>query len=256
MESNSTTESEDLYSKRKEASMFEDRFFLEGPRSRRQEFFFAIRIMLEFIKGFRLLHFLGPCVSVFGSARLAENHPYYQLAREVGSHLAQLGFTIMTGGGPGIMEAANRGAKEAGGRSVGCNIKLPIEQKPNPYMDIWVTFNHFFVRKVLLVKYSHAFVVMPGGIGTLDELFEVITLIQAKKILNFPVVLIGKEYFQPVMEFFKRMVLEGTIDDSDLDLLLLTDSVDEATAHIEKYAVGKFNLRRLKVPKPSKLLRE
>lgn len=259
MESNSSEvikESKDLSSEYEKASMLEDRYFLEGPRSRIQEFFFTIRVLLEFIKGFRVLHFVGPCVTVFGSARLKEDHPYYQLARNVGGRLVKLGFTVMTGGGPGIMEAANRGAKEAGGISVGCNITLPIEQKPNPYLDKWVTFNHFFVRKVLLVKYSYAFVVMPGGVGTLDELFEVITLIQTKKILDFPVVLIGKEYFQDAMDFFKRMVLEGTIGLSDLNLILLTDSLDEAMLHIEKHAVEKFKLRRRKVPKPSRLLRE
>jgi hypothetical protein len=241
-------ESEDLSSKHDKSSMLEDRFFLEGPRSRREEFFFTIRVILEFIKGFRALHFVGPCVTVFGSARFTENHPYYELAREVGRRLAELGFTVMTGGGPGIMEAANRGAKEAGGRSVGCNIELPIEQKPNPYLDKWVTFHHFFVRKVLLFKYSYAFVVMPGGVG--------ITLIQTRKIMDFPVVLMGKEYFQIVMDLFKRMVLEGTIGASDLDLLLLTDSVDEAMIHIEKHAVEKFKLPRRKAPKPSKFLRE
>ena len=235
MESKSTEVikgSEDPSSEHEKASMLEDRYFLEGPRSRIQEFFFTIRVLLEFIKGFRELHFVGPCVTVFGSARLKEDHPYYQLARNVGSRLAQLGFTIMTGGGPGIMEAANRGAKEAGGISVGCNVTLPIEQKPNPYLDNWVTFNHFFVRKVLLVKYSYAFVVMPGGVGTLDELFEVTTLIQTKKIMDFPVVLIGKEYFKDIMDLFKRMLIEGTISTSDIDLLLLTDSLDEAMAHI------------------------
>src|SRR5574341_1314045 len=230
--------------------------FLEGPQRRMAELARAIRIFFEFLRGFRALHFVGPCVTVFGSARFEEGHPYYRLAREVGTELATAGFTVMTGGGPGIMEAANRGAKEAGGRSIGCNIKLPIEQKPNPYMDTWVTFNHFFVRKVLLVKYSYAFVVMPGGVGTLDELFEVITLIQTKKIMDFPVVLIGKEYFQDAMDFFKRMVVEGTIAAPDLDLLLLTDSLDEAMAHIEKHAVEKFKLRQRKVPKPSRLLRE
>src|SRR5579871_6101753 len=184
--------------------------FLSGPQPRGFELRLALEIFFEFLRGFRVLHFVGPCVTVFGSARFEEGHPYYALAREAGSRLAQAGFTVMTGGGSGIMEAANRGAKEAGGRSVGCNIKLPVEQRPNPYMDTWMTFNHFFVRKVLLVKYSYAFVVMPGGIGTLDELFEVITLIQTKKILDFPVVLIGKQYFEPVMDFFKRMVLDGT----------------------------------------------
>jgi hypothetical protein len=259
MESDSadiTKESQDPSSEQDKASMLEDRYFLEGPRSRIQELFFTIRVMLEFIKGFRALHFVGPCVTVFGSARLKEDHPYYQLARSVGSRLARSGFTVMTGGGPGIMEAANRGAKEAGGRSVGCNIALPIEQKPNPYLNKWVTFNHFFVRKVLLVKYSYAFVVMPGGVGTLDELFEVITLIQTKKIMNFPVVLIGKEYFRDIMDLFKIMLLERTISTGDLELLLLTDSLDEAITHIEKHAVEKFKLRRRKEPRPSKLLRE
>jgi hypothetical protein len=259
METNPTEvikESKKFSSEQDKASTLEDRYFLEGPRSRIQEFFFTIRVMLEFIKGFRVLHFMGPCVTVFGSARLKEDHPYYQLAKNAGSRLARLGFTVMTGGGPGIMEAANRGAKEAGGRSVGCNIALPLEQKPNAYLDKWVTFNHFFVRKVLLVKYSYAFVVMPGGIGTLDELFEVITLIQTKKILDFPVVLIGKEYFKDIMDLFKIMLIERTISTGDLELVLLTDSLDEAMTHIQKHAVEKFKLRRRKEPRPSKLLRE
>src|SRR5881296_2957637 len=137
-----------------------ERYFLEGPKSRRIETWMLLRTLYEFIRGFRRLHFVGPCVTVFGSARFKEDHPYYQLAREVGQRLAKIGFTVMTGGGPGIMEAANRGAKEAGGFSVGCNIRLPMEQLPNPYLDRWVTFRYFFVRKVMLVKYSYAFVVM------------------------------------------------------------------------------------------------
>jgi uncharacterized protein (TIGR00730 family) len=150
----------------------------------------------------------------------------------------------MTGGGPGIMEAANRGAKEAEGISIGCNIQLPFEQDPNPYLDRWVTIKYFFVRKVMLLKYSYAFIVMPGGLGTMDELFEALTLIQTKKVSNFPVVLMGKDYWQPMIEFLKQMVAAKTISAGDLDLLLLTDSVEEAMAHIQQHAVEKFGLRR------------
>ncbi len=234
----------------------EDRFFLEGPHSRKKELWIVIKAMYEFIKGFRSLHFVGPCVTVFGSARFKEDHPYYALGRIIGRRLAEMGFTVITGGGPGIMEAANRGAKEAGGMSVGCNIILPQEQKPNPYLDRWVTFHYFFVRKVMLFKYSYAFVVMPGGVGTMDEFFEAITLIQNKKIFNFPLVLIGKDYFQPLMNFLKNMAIEGAISSSDLELLLLTDSVDEAMEHIRVHAVEKFGLTRRKIPRPSRLLWE
>src|SRR6185436_6522026 len=164
-----------------------NRVLLSGPRARLSELARVIRIAGEFLRGFRRLHFVGPCVTVFGSARFKEDHPYYTLARDIGRRLALAGATVMTGGGPGIMEAANRGAKEAGGYSIGCNIRLPLEQQPNPYLDRWVTFRYFFVRKVLLVKYSYAFVIMPGGFGTLDELFEAVTLIQTRKIESFPV---------------------------------------------------------------------
>jgi uncharacterized protein (TIGR00730 family) len=167
-----------------------------------------------------------------------------------------MGFTVMTGGGPGIMEAANRGAKDDGGRSIGCNIILPKEQDPNPYLDRWLTFRYFFVRKVMLLKYSYAFVVMPGGFGTMDEFFEAITLIQTKKILQFPIVLIGKDYWQPLTLLLNQMVQAKTIDPKDLQLVLLTDSVDEAMNHIEKNAVEHFGLIRRKAPKPSKLLGE
>ncbi|HYB44324.1 MAG TPA: TIGR00730 family Rossman fold protein, partial [Candidatus Methylomirabilis sp.] len=161
--------------------------FLQGPQRRGFELARALRIFAELMRGFRSFHFLGPCVTVFGSARFGEHHPYYGLAREVGAGLARSGFTVMTGGGPGIMEAANRGAKEAGGRSVGCNIELPEEQRPNGYLDRWITFRYFFVRKLMLIKYSYAFVAMPGGFGTLDELFETATLIQTGKIRDFPI---------------------------------------------------------------------
>src|SRR5215467_1511999 len=203
-----------------------ERLFLSGPRSRIHELLSVFEIMREFIRGFRTLHFVGPCVTVFGSARFTENHPYYVLSEKIGAGLAKLGFTVMTGGGPGVMEAASRGAKSAGGYTVGCNIVLPEEQKINPYVDRAVSFEHFFVRKVMLVKYSYAFVVMPGGLGTMDELFEALTLIQTKKIENFPVVLMGTEYYRPLIDLLTEMVREGTIDEADLHLCLFTDSVE------------------------------
>jgi uncharacterized protein (TIGR00730 family) len=238
------------------ASAPEERFFLEGARPRRFEFLMVLRIMRELITGFRALHFIGPCVTVFGSARFTAEHPHYALARQVGRSLSRLGFTVMTGGGPGIMEAANRGAKDEGGPSVGCNIQLPKEQEPNPYLDRWVTFRYFFVRKVMLVKYSYAFVVMPGGFGTMDELFEALTLIQTGKIHDFPVVLMGEEYYAPLREMLQRMAAAGTIAAADLELLLITDSVDEAMAHIQKHAVERFGLRRRAAPRRSRLLGE
>src|SRR6266540_791108 len=167
----------------------EDEIFLEGPRSRVAEFFTLLRVMRDFLRGFRTLHFVGPCVTVFGSARIKPNDPHYELARKMGAAMAQLGFTVITGGGPRIMEAANRGAKEAGGRSVGCTIELSSEQPTNVYLDRCVRMHYFFARKTLLVKYSYAFAVMPGGAGTLDELFEALTLIQTRKIKNFPIVI-------------------------------------------------------------------
>ena len=170
----------------------------------------------------------GPCITVFGSARFKEDHPYYIKAREFGKRIAELGFTTITGGGPGIMEAANRGAFENNGKSVGCNIQLPFEQKENPYVQKSVTFEHFFVRKVLLVKYSYAFVIMPGGFGTMDEFFETLTLVQTKTISQFPIVLFGKEYFQPLLENIEWMSQQGTISKEDMSLVLITDSVDEA----------------------------
>jgi uncharacterized protein (TIGR00730 family) len=234
----------------------QERFFLEGPRSRRSEFWSVLTIARELVRGFRALHFVGPCVTVFGSARFREDHPYYALARSVGQMLARMGFTVMTGGGPGIMEAANRGAKDEGGTSVGCNIVLPQEQKINAYLDRWVTFRYFFVRKVMLVKYSYAFVVMPGGIGTMDELFEAVTLIQTRKIESFPVVLIGREYWRPLVDFLDEMVHVGTIAAKDLELLLFTDSLDEARDHIEKHAVEHFGLVRKRLIRPARSLGE
>src|SRR3989337_376827 len=168
--------------------------FLDGPKSRSYELGFAFKVFKQFIRGFRMLHFVGPCITVFGSARFKEDHPYYQQAVEFGKRIAQMGFTTMTGGGPGIMEAANKGAFESGGQSVGCNIQLPFEQQANSYLHKSVTFEHFFVRKVLLIKYSYAFIIMPGGFGTMDEFFETLTLVQTKTLIQFPIVLFGKEY--------------------------------------------------------------
>ena len=202
------------------------------------------------------MHFVGPCVTVFGSARFAEDHPFYAVARKMGAEIAKLGFTVLTGGGPGIMEAANRGARDAGGPSIGCNIELPKEQAPNPYVDRWVTFRHFYVRKVMLVKYSYAFVVMPGGIGTMDEFFEALTLIQTKKILSFPVVVMERDYWRPLLDLMAKMVAEKTIDEEDLHLLLLTDSVDEAIEHVRKHAIDQFGLHKRGAPKRSRLLGE
>ena len=218
--------------------------FLEGPHSRWKEFTFLVQVMKEFIYGVRKLHFIGPCVTVFGSARFTEEHPYYALARSIGQGVSRLGFTVITGGGPGIMEAANRGAKDVGGRSVGCNIILPKEQHHNPFLDKWVEFNYFFIRKVLLSKYSYAFVVLPGGYGTLDEFFEAITLIQTGKFQRFPVVVMGKEYHDALYQHIEKLVKERTIDPADIRLFLLTDSIDEAMAHIEKYAIQGFGLKK------------
>lgn len=225
-----------------------DRLLLEGPNSRLREVQLLARAVRDFVNGFRRLHFVGPCISVFGSARFGEGHPYYAIARDVGRRLSTMGFAVMTGGGPGLMEAANRGAHDQGGLSVGCNIKLPFEQMPNPYLDRWVTCHYFFVRKVLLFKYSYGFVVLPGGLGTLDELNEALTLIQTHKIANFPVVLVGTAYWQPYLALLREMVREGAVSPRDLDLLKVTDNLDEAMAHIEAHTVDRFGLRRVRRP--------
>lgn len=224
--------------------------YLEGPRSRWSEFLFTVKVLMEFINGFRKLHFVGPCVTVFGSARFKEDHPYYKLGREVSAAISKMGFTIMTGGGPGIMRAANQGAKDAGGRTVGCNIQLPFEQTPNPFLDVFINFRYFFVRKVLLVKYSYAFVILPGGTGTMDEMFETITLIQTGKISSFPIVLMGKKYWQPMVDFMQNMVDAGTIAAKDMDLFILTDDIDEVVEYIRTHAIHKFELN---TPAPRKL---
>lgn len=221
----------------KRAASPREQQFLEGPRSRAQELIRVAGIATEFIKGFRTFHFLGPCVTVFGSARFTEEHPFYQEAQRLASQLARHDLTVMTGGGPGIMEAANRGAREAGGISVGCNIQLPKEQEPNPYLDYWVEFEHFFVRKVMLLKYSCAFVAFPGGFGTLDEVFETATLIQTNKIMDFPLILFGSDYWSPLRSFIEDTLLaNSTISAEDTAILHITDSVDEVASIIQAWA--------------------
>lgn len=217
--------------------------YLEGPKPRIYELGFAFEVLWQFIKGFRTLHFVGPCITVFGSARFKEDHKYYKAAVQIGKAIADLGFTTMTGGGPGIMEAANRGAYENGGTSVGVNIKLPFEQHVNPYVHKSITINYFFIRKVLLVKYSYAFIIMPGGFGTMDEYFETLTLVQTKTINDFPIVLFGKEYFQPLMDYCAYMVEQGTISPEDMNLVLVTDDINEAVQHIQQYVQKNFTVK-------------
>lgn len=220
--------------------------YLEGPKPKVNEFFFAFNVLREFIKGFRTLHFVGPCITVFGSARFKPEHEYYKCAVEFGKRIAEMGFVTLTGGGPGIMEAANKGAFENGGKSVGVNIKLPFEQHENPYLHKSVTIDYFFVRKTLLVKYSYAFIIMPGGWGTMDELFETLTLIQTKTITDFPVVLYGKKYFQPLFDYIEMMSEEGTISKEDLKHILLTDDYNEAIQHISSYIKVNYKIKQKK----------
>ena len=210
-----------------------EKLFLAGRRSREADLESAVKIFLEFLRGFESFDFEEPCVTVFGSARFAENHRYYRMARELGAALADAGYAVMTGGGPGIMEAANRGAQEAGGLSIGCNILLPEEQEPNPYLDKFIQMEHFFVRKVLLVKYSSAFVIMPGGYGTLDEAFEVATLIQTGKLERFPIVGMGLDFWYPLRKFARETMLHsGVISEEDIAFVHPVMSIDEALEFI------------------------
>jgi uncharacterized protein (TIGR00730 family) len=217
-----------------------EKAFLKGRRNREADLESAVSYFLEFLRGFESFDFDRPCVTVFGSARFDEDHRYYQLARDVGQALAGAGYAVMTGGGPGIMEAANRGARETGGLSVGCNIELPFEQKPNPYLDKFIEFEHFFIRKVMLVKYSSAFVVMPGGFGTLDEAFEVITLVQTNKLDRFPIVSMGgREFWGQLGDFMRNtMVAEGVISPQDAEFIQPADSADEAIEIIKNRRTG------------------
>jgi len=229
----------------------EERHFLEGPHSRGYELRRALRIFFECIKGFRALHFVGPCVTVFGSARFNEGTDAYTKARAVGAALGRAGFTVMTGGGPGIMEAANRGARDVGARSIGVNIELPHEQKPNVYVDQWVEFRYFFVRKLMLVKYSYAFIAMPGGIGTLDEIFETLVLVQTGKLRDFPMVFVGVEYWTPLIAYLKETLAKrGAIDIADYTRLVITDNPEEAVALIREKAMSQFGLKEAVAKQP------
>ncbi len=230
--------------------------FLDGPHSRLHELKFTFETMVEFIRGFRSFHFIGPCITVFGSARFDQNHPYYKLTREASAEFAKLGFTILTGGGPGLMEAANRGARDVGGRSVGCNIVLPVEQKPNDFLDRWIYVKHFFLRKILLVKYSFAFVVMPGGFCTLDEYFEALTLIQTHKIENFPIIIFGTEYHSELLKHIENLKRCATIAEGDTSLFLVTDNIEEAKAVIIEKSIKQYNLKPKTKLKPFKWLFE
>lgn len=215
-----------------------EKSFLSGKRDRGADLDSAVRVFLEYLHGVETLNFDRPCVTVFGSARFKPSTPWYKMARLVGRRLAETGFAVMTGGGPGIMEAANRGARDGKGPSIGCNITLPHEQDPNPYLDEFIEFDHFFVRKVMLVKYSVAFIVLPGGFGTLDEIFETLTLMQTGKIQQFPVVLMGRRFWKPMMDFIdKSLVRNGTISPEDRELFILTDSADRAVRHIKNFVL-------------------
>lgn len=195
------------------------------------------RIMSEFVEGFEALHGVRPAVTMFGSARTQPNAKDYQLARQIANRLAKKGFSIITGGGPGIMEAANLGAHEAGGRSVGCNIELPLEQKPNPYINLPVNFHYFFIRKVMFLRYTSAVVVMPGGFGTMDELFEVLTLVQTHKYDPIPIILIDREYWKGLTDWIKNTVLYNRhyIDKNDLDIFNVVDTPEEVVKVITQY---------------------
>jgi uncharacterized protein (TIGR00730 family) len=224
--------------------------FFDGPQDRWKNLKYAISVFFEFIKGFRALHFVGPCVTVFGSARFTEEHPFYRQARELSGEIARLGFTIMTGGGPGIMEAANRGARDVGGRSVGCNIILPHEQHHNPYLDKSVDIKYFFLRKALLMKYSYAFIVMPGGFGTLDEFFGAITLVQTRKIEMFPIIIFDRGFYQDILDHARKMKEAGTISPLDENLYFVTDSVAEAVEYIREKSILAFGLKYMEPKKP------
>ena len=231
--------------------------FLRGPDRRRRELRQAASVFREMIGGFRALHFVGPCVTVFGSARTQEDSPYYRMGMEVGGALADAGFTVMTGGGPGIMEAASRGAKEAGGRTVGCTIRIDEEEDANAYLDTCKEFNYFFVRKVMLVKYSYGFIVMPGGYGTLDEVFETATLVQTRKIEDFPIVLMGTEFWQPMLGFMEEtLVAQNMIDPEDFAAITVTDDAQEAATLIRNAAARRHGPRFTDVLRRNRLLLE
>jgi uncharacterized protein (TIGR00730 family) len=223
-----------------------DEIFLEGPRSRFAEFFTLLRVVRDFLRGFRALHFVGPCVTVFGSARIKSDDPHYELARKMGAAIARLGFTVITGGGPGIMEAANRGAREAGAPSIGFNITLPMEQGPNSYStpDLTFNFHYFAMRKMHLAMRANALAVFPGGFGTLDELFEILTLIQTQKAPPIPVVLFGRDYWRKLMDF-DFLVEQEVCSPADLELFDIVDDAEEAWQAMLRRGLKSFAPERI-----------
>ncbi len=230
--------------------------YLNGPMSRLSELRFVWDVFWDLFNGIRNMYFVGPCVTIFGSARFTSDNHFYQKAQEVAAEVAKLGFTIMTGGGPGIMEAANRGAKSVGGKSVGCNIELPTEQFPNPYLDRWVNMKYFFNRKTILIKYSYAFIVFPGGFGTMDEFFEAMTLIQTGKLTHFPVIVYGKEYHKELMDFLEAMERHATISPIDRNLFLVSDDLEQILNHIKNNYNIKNSLSPFNETRPIKWLFE
>ena len=230
-----------------------EKAFLAGRRKKQADVESAVGIFLELLKGFESFDLTGPCVTIFGSARIGADDPIYAMTRALGRGLAERGFTVITGGGPGLMEAANRGAKDAGGHSIGCNIRLAMEQEPNRWLDQFVEFEHFFVRKAMLIKYSSAFVILPGGFGTMDEAFEIATLIQTGKLERFPVVAMGREFWDPVRQLFRGAMTErNLIGPTDLDPVKLTDDVAEA---VEWIVAGMRRPGDLRPPAPGSFTR-
>jgi uncharacterized protein (TIGR00730 family) len=234
------------------ARMTEDERLLERPQPPAfldSDPWRALRILSEFVEGFDALAAVGPAVTVFGSARTKPGNPNYKLARELGQLLGRQGYAVITGGGPGIMEAANRGCQEVGGLSVGCNIELPMEQGLNPYCDLGVEFRYFFARKTMFVKYADAFVIFPGGYGTLDELFEALTLIQTKKVQNFPVILMGGSYWDGLLSWVRgTLIKESAINPEDVDLLRITESPAEACEIINAYVTERRRAAETSAP--------
>jgi uncharacterized protein (TIGR00730 family) len=220
--------------------------------SLKRQVLLLIRVVWDFVRGMYVFRVTEPCVTVFGSARLTSDTPSYQTARALGVALGHCGFTTMTGGGPGLMEATNRGVREAGGRSVACRIRLSFEQSANHHLDRSVTFRYFFVRKVMMLRHSRALVVLPGGFGTFDELFEILTLIQTKKIAPLPIVFVGKAYWKPLFNIFDRMVSTGLVSAPEMELtmrgVLVTDDVDEAVNHIKANSLDSFRLHGHPLP--------
>jgi len=234
-----------LFPKDDEPSPVDEIRFLEGPQSDTDDSLMVSHVESEFNKAFATFKEIGPCVAFFGSARTTAEDPMYEMCRKTAELVSREGFSIMTGGGPGMMEAANKGAHDAGGRSIGCSIELPHEESANQYVARHVSFKHFFVRKVVMVKYSYGFVVLPGGVGTMDEMFEILTLIQCRKIREFPVVLMGVDYWSKLIDFLSTTMVETKmIDPDDVDLFHVTDDPEAACEYITRIAKHRFELHK------------